>query len=112
MCELLVLPSRYEGMPNVLLEAMACSKAVAATAVEGILELLGDQASQQTSAAANKEAWFSLVERLLADEPARKALGQSNRSRIAQHFNLQERLLAYEKLLINCGRSAANASHS
>ena len=46
--DLLVLPSAWEGMPNVVLEAMASRRPVVATDVEGVRELLGPGADLQT----------------------------------------------------------------
>ncbi len=45
--DVLVLPSRWEGMPNVVLEAMAAARPVVATDVEGVSELLGPGAANK-----------------------------------------------------------------
>lgn len=44
--DVVVVPSRWEGMPLVPLEAMACGRSVVATAVPGIIEAVPEDAGQ------------------------------------------------------------------
>ncbi len=94
--ELLLLPTRYEGMPNVVLEAMAEGLAVVTTRVEGIVELLGDQLEKQS---VEKEAWndfFELAADLANSPEQQEKIGKANRKRAETEFDLEKQLMQYE----------------
>jgi len=97
-CQLLVLPSRWEGMPNVLLEAMASELSVLSTNVEGVQELLGPAWEQQTSDFGDSKSFVSRISSLLGDESLRQKLGQENRVRVAAEFSLDGMIQAYQDL--------------
>jgi len=97
-CRLLVLPSRYEGMPNTILEAMAAGKPVAATAVEGVAELLGDAAESQTCPPEDPAALRELIRRLWQDAPAAQQLGWMNRQRAADEHPIGRLASRYREL--------------
>ena len=96
--ELLLLPTRYEGMPNVILEAMIESLPVVTTRVEGIAELLGDQAEQQSVEKDDWTALFALVVTLANASQRRIEIGRSNRDRVEAEFALEKQLMRYELL--------------
>ncbi len=86
---LVVLPSRYEGMPNVVLETMACGKPVAVTQVEGVTELLGDLAEAQTCPSEDAQALQALLDRLWCFRQESQLLGRQNRQRAVSKFDLR-----------------------
>lgn len=96
--QLLILPTRYEGMPNVILEAMASALPVATMAVEGVAELLGGAATEQSVGKMDWDAWESLVIRLATARDRARELGEANRKRVGEVFSLQEQLKKYETL--------------
>ncbi len=96
--KMLVLPSRWEGMPNVILEAMSAALPVVATDAEGVLEMLGPLASEQTCPFGDDKR---LAERILhfAQNPdSTEELGRRNRERVAEHFSIDIVVRQYEEL--------------
>ncbi|MFO7901202.1 MAG: glycosyltransferase [Planctomycetota bacterium] len=105
--DLLVLPSRWEGMPNVLLEAMACSRPVVCTRAEGILEVLGPLAQRQTVPVEKPQVLAEKVVAILREPSLGRQLGTENRRRICRHFSLSDMVRQYEQLYLGLSRAAS-----
>ncbi len=97
-CQLLLLPTRYEGMPNVVLEAMSFGLPVISTQAEGVLELLGDAAIEQTVPVGDWAAWSERVIEVAGDAALHRKLSKVNLDRCRQHFDLNEKMQQYEDL--------------
>lgn len=95
--EMVILPSRWEGMPNVILEAMAAGKPVVATATEGVVELLGEGAAAQSVPAGDYDSFAQRIVELAADDAGRRRLGAANQLR-ARSFSWESMVAAYEQL--------------
>ncbi len=92
LMDVFVHPSLRDGLPNALLEAMACEKAIVATAVGGIPDAVTDRENGrlvQTNAAAELA---ESIEELLSDEILRKKLGSAARQSIIDKFTLEAEL--------------------
>lgn len=94
----LILPSAWEGMPNVVLEAMASRLPVVASDVEGVRELLGPLADAQTVPYGDDLALAGRIETILQDRMMACKLGEQNRLRVEQCFSMDAARRAYERL--------------
>jgi glycosyltransferase involved in cell wall biosynthesis len=84
-CDVFVLPSRFEGMPNVVMEAMAEGTPVVASDVNGIKELMVDGEGGYLVPWDSPEQF---VDRLvkLEDRDRRDRMGMVARERVLQRF--------------------------
>ncbi len=110
--DLLVLTSAAEGMPNVILEAMASAKPVVTTEVHGVVELLGvgllgdemlgyemlDDGDQQITPPDDAQAFVDAVVRIATDRTLATELGKHNYARVAQVFSIDQTVENYASL--------------
>jgi glycosyltransferase involved in cell wall biosynthesis len=84
--DVVMIPSRYDGMALVLLEAMACGAAVVATRVAGSSALEG---AGQLVPVEDTKALAKAVDALLADPDQSRSLGRAARERVVENYSLQ-----------------------
>ncbi|MFK7817220.1 MAG: glycosyltransferase [Planctomycetaceae bacterium] len=92
-----VLTSRWEGMPNVVLEAMAAGLPVVTTLVEGVDELIGENRGVGIPVG-DVDAVTSAVETVLADLATAKGNAESAQRNVMEHFTWNRCGAAFEAL--------------
>lgn len=94
-CDIFVLPSLWEGLPNSLLEAMAVGRACAASGVDGSRELIEDGKSGLLTEAANSHSIAQALARLAADAELRARLGSAARRHVEREHSLERMMSEY-----------------
>ena len=84
-CSYFALPSRYEPLGIVNLEAMAAGKAIVATRVGGVPELVADGEQGLLVEAENARQLADTLRRLAGDPVLRSALGSRGRATVADY---------------------------
>ena len=102
LMDVFVHPSLRDGMPNAVLEAMACGKAVIATPVGGIKDVIEDEKNGIIVNVNDANIFEEKILELLDDSEKRKLLGTNARELIVSKFTLENELEAnlniYRKL--------------
>lgn len=89
MSDVLVLSSLREGLPNVILEALALAKPVVATRAGGIPEIIRDGETGLLVPPEEPEQLAEALLRLLRNPQEGKKLGARGRSVVAREFNVE-----------------------
>jgi glycosyltransferase involved in cell wall biosynthesis len=101
-CTIFVLPSLSEALPVTLLEAMACSKPVVASAIPGPLDVVTDGLNGLLVQSANPEKLSTILLHLLDNKSERAALGRNARREIETFYDFErvtsEILQGYERI--------------
>jgi len=91
------LPSHYEGLPTVLLEAMACGTPVVATAVGGCPEVIDDGTNGLLVPAGEPSSIAAALDELLDDAELRDRLGRKARQTILDRYTWEAVTNAFEQ---------------
>jgi len=96
--DVFVLPSRKEGMPLVLLEAMASGKPVMATRVGDVPRVVEDGVSGLLVESEDVEGMASAILSLLGDGPLRQGLGERARETVRGRYSSKAMAEEYRKV--------------
>ena len=113
--DVLLHSSRMEAFPTVLLEAMAASVPIVATAVGGTPEIVTDgESGLLVAPPPDATRLAAAVGRLLEDEALRRRLAAGARERFARSFTqqrwLQDTRTLYEEVLAEGGRGRVRSA--
>ncbi len=96
--DILVLPSLWEGMPNVVLEAMAARLAVVATDVEGTEDLVLPGRTGWLVPPRDVEALAEALLQAAANPLQTRRRGAAGRARVESQFRMDRIVRDYENL--------------
>jgi glycosyltransferase involved in cell wall biosynthesis len=106
--DLVALASSREGMPNALLEAAACGRAVVATSVGGVPEVVRDGETGLLVRPGDEEAFAAALRTMMLDARRREEMGARARARMGDEFSLAKHVArmseVYERALLGATR--------
>jgi glycosyltransferase involved in cell wall biosynthesis len=94
-----LFPSRHEGMPNAILEAMSSGLPVIATCIAGNEELLVEGQTGYLVPAEDIEVLQDALKKILNDSILRRQMGDSSRRRVEENYSWESTAQQYAVLL-------------
>lgn len=100
LCDLVVLTSRSEGIPMVLMEAMAHGKTVLAPAITGIPELVKHAETGFLYQSGSLEDFVTQIDLIRSSHSVLPRLRRAARQHVLEHFDREKNLAALADLLV------------
>ena len=100
-CDIVALPSLKEGLSIAAMEAMWLRRAVVATAIAGMPELVVDGETGLLVPPADAASLARALEKLLNDDTLRARLADNGHDWLQQHFDEKKCFAQTEKFLLN-----------
>ena len=108
---LVVLPSAYEGLPNIVLEAMRFRKPVVATAAPGTTELVIDSETGTLVPVGKPQLLARAIRDLIRDPALARRLGEAGRQRVDRDFPAAAMINHFAQLYEELARQKGLASN-
>jgi len=103
LMDIIVLPSLWEGLPNVLLEAMAEARPVVASRIEGVDEVVVNGETGILFEPGDAQALSEALFKLIRDKKCAEEMGRAGRARVHEKFSIDktvsDTLEIYQNLL-------------
>jgi glycosyltransferase involved in cell wall biosynthesis len=103
--DLVVLPSAYEGLPNLVLEAMRFRKPVVATAAPGTTEVVVDGQTGLLVPIGNVQLLARAIRDVVRDRDLARRLGQAGRDRVETVFRADAMIAQFAALYEQLARA-------
>ena len=94
-----VHPSRFEGMPNAVLEAMAAACPIVATDIDGTRELIQDGKHGWLVPPDDSTALACALKEAFIDPDEARRRGAAAQQRVAEHFTVEKMVSSWEQFL-------------
>ena len=96
--DVLLMPSRYEGLPMTLLEAMAMGLPVVASKLDGIAEVIGDGEEGFLVPPTDAALFVERTASLLTDAELSSCIAKNARAKIEARFSVERMTSAVEDI--------------
>lgn len=100
ICNIIVVPSLFEGMPNVVLESMALKKPVIATDIPEIKELIIDGENGLLVPVKNPQKISEKIIYLLKNPDISQNMGIKSYNHVKAKFTIEKMVKSYEELYL------------
>ena len=108
--DVLVLPSLWEGMPNIVLESMAAGLPVVVSRVEGTEDLIRDGETGLLTTPGSVEEVEQQIEKVLMDREFSTSLASAAQQIVANGFTLEAMIHSYEQLYLSLLQNDARSA--